>query len=74
MPTPQPSLPSGTKKLVIFDTNAYRMLGRRNVQALRQRELACGVLALAHPGVVVRQGEADLVQGISPADARRGAG
>lgn len=53
MPAPQPSLPSGTKKVVIFDTNAYRILGRSKVKALRQRELACGVLALAHPVVML---------------------
>lgn len=53
MSAPHPSLPSGTKKVVIFDTNAYRMLGSRNVQALRQRELASGVLALAHPVVML---------------------
>ncbi len=53
MPTPQPSLPPGIKKVVIFDTNAYRTLGRRKVQSLRQRELECGVLALAHPVVML---------------------
>ena len=53
MPIQQPSLPPGIKKVVIFDTNAYRTLGRRKVQSLRQRELECGVLALAHPVVML---------------------
>jgi len=53
MPTPQPDLPPGTKKVVIFDTNAYRGLGRAKAQVLKQRENECGVLALANPVVML---------------------
>ncbi|MBI5818275.1 MAG: hypothetical protein HZA88_04745 [Verrucomicrobia bacterium] len=53
VPTPQPNLPLGTKKVVIFDTNAYRRLGRHKVQSLRQREIECNVCALAHPVVML---------------------
>jgi hypothetical protein len=48
----QAQLPPGTTRIVTFDTNAYRRLGRNKAKALRQREREAGVLALASPIVI----------------------
>lgn len=55
-----PTLPLGTSKIVIFDTNAYRNLtfgcsledSRAKVLKLRKKEQDSGVMALANPFVI----------------------
>jgi hypothetical protein len=50
--SPPAGLPPGTKRVVTFDTNAYRNLNRNKVRDLRQREREAGVFALANPIVI----------------------
>jgi hypothetical protein len=53
-------IPNGTKRIIIFDTNAYRVLTaktsladcRAKATQLRQREQAAGVFVLASPTVI----------------------
>jgi hypothetical protein len=58
--SPPAGLPPGTKRVVTFDTNAYRNLNRNKVRDLRQRERETGVFALANP-IVIQELAAHLV-------------
>jgi hypothetical protein len=56
----QSPIPAGTKRIIIFDTNAYRVLTAKQTLAdcraiagrLRQREEAAGIFVLASPVVI----------------------